>query len=414
MRIGVVTEYFDRTGSTPTVLHDLLTHLRGLHPDLTFDVIASRNQYRGDEFLPRHESSDGVEVTRLSTPKSNRPSTVSRLGAGFVFTMAAFAELMRQQRHDVLLVVTNPPSLAMAVSGVRLLRGTPYVYLIHDLYPDVANVLGVLSKSSTPSLLLHRFQKRWLRSAARVIVLGRCMRDYIRDNYAVPPGKVDVIPNWADSEQIVPSQESRFRKANALTGVTVLYSGNFGLHQDFDVILDAATILQQKNPAVVFVLAGKGAQQEHIERRIAEESIRNVRLFPLVDQKDYSDLLAAADIGLVTLTRGAEGIGVPSKFYNILASGRPTVAVVASNSEVALVLRESDSGLQVDTGDAHGLAAAIELLADDPIKRAQLGRNAREVLVRNYTLDQIGERFYVSLSAAARFNSNYLSADQKR
>ena len=82
MRIGVVTEYFDRTGSTPTVLHDLVAHLRERHPDLTFDVIASHNQYRGDELLARHESSDGVEVTRLSIRKSNRPSTMSRLGAG--------------------------------------------------------------------------------------------------------------------------------------------------------------------------------------------------------------------------------------------------------------------------------------------------------------------------------------------
>jgi colanic acid biosynthesis glycosyl transferase WcaI len=401
MRIGVVTEYFDRTGSTPTVLHDLVTHLRARHPNVTFDVIASRNQYRGDELLARHESSDGVEITRLSTPKSNRASTMSRLAAGFVFTTAAFTELMRHKRHDVLLVVTNPPSLAMAASGVRRLRGTPYVYLIHDLYPDVANVLGVLPKTSAPSLLLHRLQKQWLRAATRVIVLGRCMRDYVRDNYGVPSEKVDVIPNWADSDRIVPADKSRFRETHSLSGVTVLYSGNFGMHQDFDVVLDAAKILQAKNAGVAFVLAGKGAQEAHIESRIANEGISNVRLFPLADQKDYSDLLAAGDIGLVTLARGAEGIGVPSKFYNILAAGRPTIAVVAPNSEVALVLHESDSGMQVNTGDAIGLAAAVERLAADPVERGRLGRNAREVLVRNYTLDQIGERFYESLSAAA-------------
>jgi glycosyltransferase involved in cell wall biosynthesis len=402
MRIGVITEYFDRTGSTPTVLHDLVAHLCARHPDLTFDVIASRNQYRGDELLPRHESSERVEVTRLSTPKSNRPSTMSRLAAGFVFTTAAFTELMKHERHDVLLVVTNPPSLAMAASGVKRLRGTPYVYLIHDLYPDVANVLGVLPKTSNASLLLRRFQKQWLRAATRVIVLGRCMRDYVHVHYGVPSEKVDVIPNWADSEEIVPLDVSRFRETNALGRVTVLYSGNFGMHQDFDVVLDAAKILMQTNPEIVFVLAGRGARQEHIDSRIASEGIRNVRVFPLADQKDYSDLLAAGDIGLVTLARGTEGIGVPSKFYNILAAGRPVVAVVAPNSEVALVLRESESGVQVDTGDARGLADAIDSLARDPARRERFGRNARDVLVRNYTLEQVGERFYSSLVAAAQ------------
>ncbi len=401
MRIGVVSEYFDRTGSTPTVLHDLVTHLRARHPELTFDVIASRNQYRGDTLLPNHESMDGVEVTRLATPKSNRASTVKRLGAGFVFTAAAFTQLMKHPRHDVLLVVTNPPSLAMAANAVRRLRGTPYVYLIHDLYPDVANVLGLLPKRSAPSLVLQRFQRQWLRGAARIVVLGRCMRDYIRDNYGVSALKVDVIPNWADAEEIVSMAKSRFRDANGLTGVTVLYSGNFGMHQDFDVILDAAKILETKNSELVFVLAGKGAQQEHIETRIAREAIRNVRLFPLAEQRDYSDLLAAADIGLVTLARGTEGIGVPSKFYNILASGRPTVAIVAPNSEVALVLAESDSGRQVNTGDSAALASTLEALACDRVERERLGRNAREVLVHKYTLDQVGERFYESFVAAA-------------
>ncbi len=401
MRIGVVSEYFDRTGSTPTVLHDLVGYMREHHVDMTFDIVSSANEYRGNSRLERHEKFDGIEITRLGTPKSNRPSTVARLSAGFVFTAAAFAELMRRPKHDVLLVVTNPPSLAMAAHAVRKLRGTPYVYLVHDLYPDVANVLGVLEASSPASRILHRSQKQWLSAASRVIVLGRCMREYVAEKYSLSADNIDVIPNWSDPRQIVPAATSRFRTEHNLEGIVALYSGNFGKHQDFDVILDAAKILQAKGSPVSFALAGKGAQEAHIAARLKNEAIHNVRMFGLADSGSYADMLAAADIGLVTLARGADGIGVPSKFYNILASGRPTVAVVARNSEVALVLKESDSGIQVDTGDAENLAAALERLAASPAERDRMGTNARKALVENYTLSHAGELFYRTLMRAA-------------
>jgi len=401
MRIGVVSEYYDLSGSTPTVLHNLVHHLRSTHPELTFEVIASRNVYRGNETVPARESSNGVEVFRSATPQSNGLSTSRRLAAGMVFTAAALQQLLRRPRYDAILIVTNPPSLPMAARMLRRLKSTPYVYLVHDLYPDVANVLGVLPKRSQLSRMLHNRQKAWLNDAARVVVLGRDMREYLVKHYQTPRERIEVIPNWSDPDEVKPGATSNFRVKNGLKGTVALYSGNFGMHQDFDVILNAAQILRQKNPDVIIALAGEGQKKEQIASRIVNEKIENVRLFPLAPRSEYSDMLAAADVGLVSLAKGAEGMGVPSKFYSILASGRPTVAVVPADSEVALVLNETESGLQVDPGDAPGLAAAIDKLARDDAARAAMGKNARHALIENYTIDKLGERFYEVLRAAS-------------
>jgi glycosyltransferase involved in cell wall biosynthesis len=290
----------------------------------------------------------------------------------------------------------------MAARMLKRLKGTPYVYLVHDLYPDVANVLGVLPRKSQVSRMLHNRQQAWLNDAARVIVLGRDMRDYLVENYQTPRERIDVIPNWSDPDEVKPSAPSEFRRANALQGVVALYSGNFGMHQDFDVILDAAKILREKNPEVVIALAGEGQKKDRIAARIAAEKIGNVRLFPLAPRSGYSDMLAAADIGLVSLAKGAEGMGVPSKFYSILASGRPSVAVVPANSEVALVLSETESGLQVNPGDAAALASAIDELARNEPLRSAMGERARHALVENYTIDRLGERFYQALVASIK------------
>src|SRR4051794_4253904 len=122
MRIGVVSEYFDLSGSTPTVLHNLVHYLRAAHPEMTLEVIASRNVYRGDHTLPARESSNGIEIFRSMTPKSNRLSTSRRLAAGMVFTAAALQQLLRRPKFDAILIVTNPPSLPMAARMLRRLK----------------------------------------------------------------------------------------------------------------------------------------------------------------------------------------------------------------------------------------------------------------------------------------------------
>jgi glycosyltransferase involved in cell wall biosynthesis len=393
MKIGVVSEYFDLSGSTPTVLHNLVTHIRRTHPGITFEVVASRNVYRGDETLPARETLDGVEIFRTATPKSNGLSTSGRLAAGMFFTAAALQQLIRRPKYDAILIVTNPPSLPMAARMLRRLKNTPYVYLIHDLYPDVANLLGVLPRESRISRMLHDRQRAWLHDASRIVVLGRDMKEYLVEHYHVPAELIEVIPNWADPDEVKPLPSSVFREKNDLTGCVALHSGNFGMHQDFDAILNAAKILRQKNPDVTFALAGEGQRKQQVAARIEHEHISNVRLFPLAPRSAYSDMLAAADLGLVSVAKGSEGMGVPSKFYSILASGRPTVAVVSPTSEVALVLDETEAGVHVNPGDAPALAAAIDMLARDSRKRAEMGLRARSALVDQYTIETLADRF---------------------
>jgi len=399
MKIAVISEYVDGGGGTPTILSNLVRHLQGRYPDLHLEVISSRNLYRGSEKLPRFQKLSGVRVVRLNTPKSNRDSTMLRLLAGLAFTGAVFWRLLRHCPYDALLIVTNPPTLPLAIRAIKKIKRVPYLYLIHDLYPDVAIVLGVLSEQSRAAKVFHRAQKSWMHGADKTLVLGRDMRDHLIKQYAMAPEQIEVVPNWCDPDEVrpLPTSQSRFREENGLQGVVALYAGNFGHYQTFDELLDAAPLLMQSHPQLTIALVGGGAQDAHIRGRVESEGLANVRVFPMQSQRDYPDVLNAADIALVTLALGAEGAGVPSKFYNILASGRATVAVVAPHSEVARVLNESDSGIQINQNDPQRLAQVLSELADDPARRGQMGERARRTLLENYTLEHVGRRFYDAL-----------------
>lgn len=397
MRICILNEFFhpDTTGGTGTVLSNLARTLCDNYTDVQIDVVTSRYQYRGNKKLAPFENWRGIRIRRLFTPRASQTSTAQRLLVNILFSLAAMLRLLVSRRYDLILVGTAPPPLAMAAHWIKRLRGTPYIYIIYDLEPDRAVAMKVLSPTNRIIPLVARMQKHWLHACSKAVVLGRCMRDHLKETYALPASQISVIPIGADPEDIAPlDKQTRFRAEQAIDGFVMLYSGNFGRYHNFDTILDAAKLLQAEDKPITFVLVGSGHQKEHIEQRIQAEHIDNVKMFPFVAKEDYPDLLASCDVSLVTLEPGMEGLCVPSKFYSILASGRPTLAVMSPDCEVAKVIAEADCGVQVNQSDTAQLACVLTELAESPARVEQMGKNARRALVQNYTSIHVAEQYY--------------------
>jgi glycosyltransferase involved in cell wall biosynthesis len=399
VRIALVCEYFypDNSGGTPTDMSELAQYLKQRYAEVEIEVLTSRNLYRptGEVgSLLAREVWRGLRIRRFRTPKSNRPSMALRLLAGGVFSMTVLAYLLRHRSYDLLLVVTNPPANALAAWFYCKLRGVPYVYFINDLYPDIAVALGRLSPQSRATKFFGWFQKRWLHAAARTAVVGRCMQDHIHSRYALPLARIAVIRNWADAIQIRPlPRDNAVRRAENLSGLVVLYGGNFSRYVNFDQILAAAKLLRQ-NPDITFVLIGDGTRRAEILERVEKAALKNVRVLPPVPRSAMGEVLAASDVCLISLAPQMKGLGVPGKLYSILAAGRPVMAVVPMGSEVARVLEEEQCGVNVADGDAEALARAITRLKQEDGLIKRMGQNARSALERRFTLPHAAEQFY--------------------
>ncbi len=398
MRICILSEYFypDSTGGTGTVLSKLIRHLKDHHESLEIDVITSRNQFRGAAgALKPREDWNGVHITRLKAPAPRKNSMKRRLAANLIFTARALARLVLVgRRYDLILVVTAPPTLPMATRFFSKMSGVPYLYLVYDLYLDMAVAMKMIPARGRATETLRRVQKDWFRGAAKIVVLGRCMRDHVATTYDLPSEKLHVVPIPANLEMITPiaKEETEFRRTHNIDGFLVLYAGNFAQYQDFDTLLDAAKLLQHRAD-IRFAFVGDGAKKAHIAARIADENLSNTQMLPFLPENQLSDMLSAADVSLVTLERGIEGLAVPSKFYNILASGRATVACVPKACEVARVIAETGCGVQVDQEDAPALARVIAELADDPQTLIRMGQSARRVCEERYSFAHVGAQF---------------------
>ena len=404
MRICIVNEFFypDSGGGTGTVLSDLVRSLREMDPALDIDVVTSTNLYRQPQAdLAAYEEWDGVRIHRLATPHPNGLSLPLRLGANLLFCTLALAKLVSLPPYDLVLLGTAPPMVAMGATFLKQLRGTPFVYIVYDLEPDRSVAMKMLPAKHPVVKLFRQSQGRWLRAAAKVVVLGEYMGEYLSRTYDVPMQNIQAIPIGSNPAEIVPGPKaSRFRAEHGLSGFVVLYSGNFGRYHNFDAVLDAAARLKDNYSNISFVLVGDGAQKGHIKQRMEDEDLSNVRLFDFVAKDAYADLLASADVSLVTLEPGMEGLCVPSKFYSILASGRPVVATVSPVSEVARVIDEAHAGVHLEQTAAEDLASALIALMEHPARTEQMGRNARCVLEEKYSMSQVARQYHAVLHEA--------------
>lgn len=398
MKICVLSEHFhpDGTSGTSIVLSNLLRHLKDSFEDLEIDVITSANLLRDEAHkLPRQEKWDGISIHRLQMSPPKAKSVRRRLLTNMLLTIATFRVLMRRRgKYDLVLVVTAPPTLPAAAWLFNRLTGTPYIYIVYDLYIDMALTMKIINKDSRSVRQMYKLQCNWFNGASKVVVIGRCMRDFVARRYRIDASKIEILPIPANLDRVKPFEgKTRFRRDNQLEGFLVLYSGNFALYQDFDTLLDAATHLKERRD-ITFIFVGDGASKESIASRVRNEELSNVKMYPLVPESELADLLASADVSLVSLKDEMVGLAVPSKFYNIMASGRPTLAVVNSKSEIAKVIEESFCGVQFNPGDSKALSSTIAALADDPERVAQMGQNARRTCEMKYSIEDVSRRFY--------------------
>jgi len=192
------------------------------------------------------------------------------------------------------------------------------------------------------------------------------------------PSRIRVIHNWADAAAIRPgAKDNAFAREHGLVDkFVVMHSGNVGLSQDVDGLLDVAARLQDL-PDLVIAIVGEGSRKRFLQEEAERRQLKNVRFFPYTPKARLTESFATADLFIVSLKRGLAGYIVPSKLYGILAAGRPFIAAVEADCEVSQIAREHDCGVVVDPGDRDAMAAAIRRLYDTPECRTRLAGNAR-------------------------------------
>ncbi|MDE3084634.1 MAG: glycosyltransferase family 4 protein, partial [Verrucomicrobiota bacterium] len=352
--------YWPDEPATAQVLTDLAEMLAAEGNDMT--VISSHN---GAVETPYEETRNRVKILRVRSTRWGGGSLPGRT-IDFATYLIGARRHLKQIVHagDLVVAMTDPPVLPLAVASLAKKRGAKVVHWVQDIYPELATALG------GPGFLglLRPWRDHAWRNAQACVALGEDMAAFVKQRGA---RNVAVIPNWSPIGLGKPSAKSidELRAEWELQNkFVVTYAGNLGRVHDLSPILEAASALRH-TPGISFIFVGDGAQRRALEAEALRLDLSNVRFFPPQPRARLAEVLALGDVHLVTLKSGCERFVFPSKFYGIVAVGRPILFVGPSQCEVARLVSRKKLGLIFSHNEMPRLAQALLDLKNNTVQR---------------------------------------------
>lgn len=388
LRFLLLTQYYRPEVGAPQVrLQAMVRELVRQGHDV--DVVTAMPNYPTGRIFPGYrrrvvmtESLDGATIRRIWAYAATGTGLKRMIGYA---TFAAFSlpRMFSVRRPDVVIVESPPLLTAIPAMIHRLVRRTPFVLFAADLWPDVAVDMGLIQPG--PVLrVLQWLERLTYRRAWRISPVTETQIDTLVGDKHVPREKIAFLPNGVDPELFAPGEPSA--TARALISPhgerAILYAGTHGHAHGMEVLLDAAPLVRERHPDVVFVCVGGGSERARIIERTEREGIAGFRFLEPRPIEEIADLYRASWAGISTL-RPSKSLEAarPSKVFPIMASGKPVI--YSGNGEGAKLVESAGAGVTSPGGDHVALAAAIVDLLEDPRRAEQLGRQGRAYVIAN-------------------------------
>lgn len=351
----------------------------------------------------RRTIEQGVTVLRCPHYIPAEPGGLKRIVHLASFALAALPGALKAalrsnaMRPQVVIAVAPAlPAVLTAWLAARLAGAGLWIH-VQDFEAEAAVATGLIAEGGMTARLALWVEARLLRLADRVSTISLQMAARLVAK-GIAPDRVTELRNWADA-RFAPDAEGarRLRKEWRLEGrVVALYSGNVARKQGVDLLVEAARLLQHR-PDIAFVICGEGPNRAALEA--LARGLPNVQLRDLQPAEQMGAMLAMADLHLLPQIAGAADLVLPSKLTNMLASARPVVATTEPGT--GLHAEIEGCGLVTPPGGAAALADAIAALADDPARRALLGKVAAQRARERWQKDAIVARWAEELDALA-------------
>ena len=402
----LVTDSFypDDRGSG-RLMTGIATGLKNRGLDVSVCTCQPHYHENGMEKCPRKTTYQGVPITRIRAPQIRQSSLIRRGFNWAVFTvwMSVVLLLRRDEPGQRIVFNTNPPMLPIAMWVVCSVRGWPYTYIVHDLYPAMAVEPGYIKRDGLVHRAWSKLNEYVFDGAEHIIGLGERMRERVIDSVDddFDQDKIDVIPNWENQDFIEPrpKEDNWFSQEHELVEKFVItYSGNIGANHDLETIVDAAQEFTDTD--VKFLIIGNGDHRTHVVDHANRLGLTDdtIEFLPFQDREDIPYSLTCGDISLVTVSKGMKGVAVSSKLPTSLAVGQPILVIAERDDDEAEVVRKFNAGKVVEQDNPNDVVSAIEDWRSDPKLVEQQGRNARKALENHFTKDKVMQEYYQTLT----------------
>lgn len=311
----------------------------------------------------------------------DRSSALGRIKTWGKATWQIYRKLKRDYKDYEIVYVTNPPMAYLC--SLRLKN--PFSVIVFDTYPDALSNIGI--RKGNP---LYNMWAGWNRKlfvkAKRVFTLSEGMAE--RLGIYVERSKITVVPCWSANSSFAPMAKSGnpFVKEHHLEDkFVVMYSGNMGVTHNVQLLVECAKRTKE-NERIHYMLIGGGAKKRELEAIVKSEGLANCTIMDWLpaDQLPYS--LAAADLGVISLTDETALVSVPSKTFNLLAVGCPLMCIVPQRSEIARMVTKYENGKCFEVNEVDKMVEFVLQLSTDKAQQKRLSVNSL-LAAKDFTIE---------------------------
>ena len=305
---------------------------------------------------------------------------------------------LTEKNVDCVYLESTPPIQGLLGSLLKIFRNIPFVYCLQDIFPDSLAGTSLAKKGGLLWKIGRVIEDFTYKHADKIIVISEDFKNNIMAK-GVPEDKIVVVYNWVDQNAVVdiPREKNKlFDKYNIdREKFYIEYSGNIGLTQNMDMLLEVMKELKTTHPDIGLVLVGEGAYKAQVEEIVKRDELTNVTMIPFQPYEDISHVFSLGDAGLVISKPGVGANSVPSKTWSIMSASRPVLANFDEN-ELKDILAGNECGIFTKAGDKEAFKQSVIKLYENRDLCKKYGTNGRQFVMDNLTRE-VGTQKYVDV-----------------
>jgi len=233
------------------------------------------------------------------------------------------------------------------------------------------------------------YRRLALRSVQRIVVNSGTLADELS---AIGLGKerIVVLPNCVDGDVFrAGGAEARAFAEHGFGGGHRVFGnvGNIRRVKNQVLFIRALGKVIKTHPEARGMVIGETLAGEEATRAVLEDEIARLGLRGKVVLAGFRGDVPMIMGGFAALCMTSDSEGMPNVVLEAMAAGVPVVATRVGG--VADVVRDGETGLLVETGDVHGVAAAMCRILDDPGEAARMAAAGRDLVLEERSCDAI-------------------------
>lgn len=354
-------------------------------------VVASSTNIGAGKIEKRRES-----ILYSPAIRMRKKSTLWRMINNLSFGITSIFTAMKAGKIDLVITTSPPPLVSIPGWIIAKLKKAKLVYDVRDIWPDVAIEMGSFTENSIYSKIFRVITRFMYKRADWITTVSPGKVKKIKQHVASLGGiganvdKVKLVSNGFD-ESVKNStiDKSLIERYNLDEKFTCVYIGNIGLAQGLGALLDMASKSNHKE--VQFLLFGKGAEKELLEKQAKDMNLDNVHFCGILPHEKVFTLLSYAKISFIPLKNSNMKDSIPTKVYEALGIGCPVLLVAEGDS--CDIVEEAKMGRYVSPDHTEQLAVVFDEMIENYSSYSKHQVEAKELMHEKYSRQKIAINF---------------------